>query len=465
MSIAHLGLASDTRADRGEPRDSRADRVPPHDLLAEQSAIGGMLLSKDAVADVLEVVKGVDFYIPKHELIFDAALSLYSRGEPTDAIAVTDELTKQGELSRAGGAEYLHELTSIVPTAANAGYYGAIVAEKAILRRLVEAGTRIVQMGYASQGEVTDLVNEAQAEVYGVTGGSTAEDFVPLSMALTSARDEIDAATGRDGSMTGVPTGFRDLDELTNGFHPGQLIVLAARPAIGKSTLGLDIARSASIRHEMPSIIFSLEMGRSEIAMRLLSAEANVGLHHMRKGTLHSQDLTSIAATQGRINEAPLYIDDSPNMTLVEIRAKCRRLKQRAGLKLVVIDYLQLMTSGKRVESRQQEVSEFSRALKLLAKELEVPVIAISQLNRGPEQRADKRPALSDLRESGAIEQDADMVILLHRDPFDRDGPRAGEADFIVAKHRNGPTAEIAVVFQGAFSRFADLPPGHLSAQ
>ena len=466
MSIAHLGLAGDNRPDRGEQRgEYRNDRVPPHDLLAEQSAIGGMLLSKDAVADVLEAVKGVDFYIPKHELIFDAVLSLYSRGEPTDAIAVTDELTKQGELSRAGGAEYLHELTSIVPTAANAGYYAGIVAEKAILRRLVEAGTRIVQMGYASQGEVTDLVNDAQAEVYGVTGGSAAEDFVPLSIALDSARDEIDAATGRDGAMTGVPTGFRELDELTNGLHPGQLIVVAARPAIGKSTLGLDIARAASIKHELPSIIFSLEMGRSEIAMRLLAAEANVAMHHMRKGTLHQHDMTSIAATQGRINEAPLYIDDSPNMTLVEIRAKCRRLKQRAGLKLVVIDYLQLMTSGKRVESRQQEVSEFSRSLKLLAKELEVPVIAISQLNRGPEQRADKRPALADLRESGAIEQDADMVILLHRDPFDKDGPRAGEADFIVAKHRNGPTADIAVVFQGAFSRFADMPPGHLSGQ
>ncbi|HWL60551.1 MAG TPA: replicative DNA helicase [Microbacteriaceae bacterium] len=460
MSIAHLGLAGETRADWSEPR---ADRVPPHDLLAEQSAIGGMLLSKDAVADVLEAVKGVDFYIPKHELIFDAILSLYSRGEPTDAIAVTDELTKLGELSRAGGPEYLHELTSIVPTAANAGYYGSIVAEKAILRRLVEAGTRIVQMGYASQGEVTDLVNEAQAEVYGVTGGSTAEDFVPLSLALDTAREEIDAATGRGGAMTGVPTGFRQLDELTNGLHAGQLIVIAARPAIGKSTLGLDIARAATVKHELPSIIFSLEMGRSEIAMRMLAAEANVAMHHMRKGTLHQHDHTSIAATLGRINEAPLYIDDSPNMTLVEIRAKCRRLKQRAGLKLVVIDYLQLMTSGKRVESRQQEVSEFSRSLKLLAKELEVPVIAISQLNRGPEQRADKRPALSDLRESGAIEQDADMVILLHRDPFDKDGPRADEADFIVAKHRNGPTADIPVVFQGQFSRFVDLPPDHLS--
>ena len=461
MSIAHLGLAGDQRqSGEGRP-DSRGDRVPPHDLLAEQSALGGMLLSKDAVADVIEVVRGVDFYIPKHEIIFDAVLALYSHGEPTDVIAVTDELTKTGELTRAGGAEYLHTLTALVPTAANAGFYSTIVAEKAILRRLVEAGTRIVQMGYASEGEVVDLVNNAQAEIYGVTGGVESEDFVPLTDAVTTAIDEIEAAKGRGGQMIGVPTGFTELDELTNGLHPGQLIILAARPAIGKSTLGLDFARAAAIKHDLPVIIFSLEMGRSEIAMRLLSAEAAVPLQSMRKGTVHSQDWKTIAATRGRINDAPLYIDDSPNMTLVEIRAKCRRLKQRVGLKMIIIDYLQLMTSGKKVESRQQEVSEFSRALKLLAKEIGVPVIAISQLNRGPEQRADKKPALSDLRESGSLEQDADMVILLHRESaYEKDSARAGEADLIIAKHRNGPTDTLTIGFHGHFSRFVDLPPG-----
>lgn len=459
MSIAHLGLAGDQRpaGDSGAPR---ADRVPPHDLLAEQSALGGMLLSKDAVADVIETVRAVDFYIPKHETIFDAILTLYSHGEPTDVIAVTDELTKSGQLTRAGGAEYLHTLTALVPTAANAGFYASIVAEKAVLRRLVEAGTRIVQMGYASEGEVVDLVNNAQAEIYAVTGGVESEDYVPLTEAVTSAIDEIEAARGRDGQMVGVPTGFTELDELTNGLHPGQMIIIAARPAIGKSTLGLDIARAAAIKHDMPTIIFSLEMGKSEIAMRLLSAEASVPLQHMRKGTVHQNDWTTIAQTRGRINDAPLYIDDSPNMTLVEIRAKCRRLKQRIGLKMVIIDYLQLMTSGKKVESRQQEVSEFSRALKLLAKELEVPVIAISQLNRGPEQRADKKPQLSDLRESGSIEQDADMVILLHRESaYEAENSRAGEADLIVAKHRNGPTRTITVAFTGHFSRFSDMAP------
>jgi replicative DNA helicase len=461
MSIAHLGLAADSRGEQRQGDGRPGDRTPPHDLLAEQSAIGGMLLSKDAVADVIEVVRGNDFYIPKHEIIFDAILSLYSHGEPTDVIAVTDELTKSGELTRAGGAEYLHTLTALVPTAANAGFYASIVAEKAVLRRLVEAGTRIVQMGYASEGEVVDLVNNAQAEIYAVTGGVEVEDFIPLTDAVTTAIDEIEAAKSRGGQMVGVPTGFSELDELTNGLHPGQMIILAARPAIGKSTLGLDFARAAAIHHDMPVIIFSLEMGRSEIAMRLLSAEASVGLQSMRKGTVHAQDWTTIAQTRGRINDAPLYIDDSPNMTLVEIRAKCRRLKQRVGLKMIVIDYLQLMTSGKKVESRQQEVSEFSRALKLLAKELNVPVIAISQLNRGPEQRADKKPALSDLRESGSLEQDADMVILLHRESaYEPDNPRAGEADLIIAKHRNGPTRTITVGFHGHFSRFVDLPPG-----
>jgi replicative DNA helicase len=457
VSIAHLGLAPE--ADR--PRDGwQGERTPPHDLLAEQSAIGGMLLSKDAVADVLEAVRSVDFYIPKHEIIFDSILTLYSHGEPTDVIAVTDELTKSGNLQRAGGPEYLHTLTGLVPTAANAGYYASIVAEKAVLRRLVEAGTRIVQMGYASEGEVTDLVNNAQAEIYGVAGGVEAEDYVPLVQAIEAATEEIEHASGRDGSMTGVPTGFAELDTLTNGLHPGQLILIAARPALGKSTLALDFARAAAITNDMPAIFFSLEMGRSEIAMRLLSAESNIFLQKLRKGDVRSEDWTTLASTRGRIADAPLYIDDSPNMTLVEIRAKCRRLKQKAGLKLVVIDYLQLMTSGKRVESRQQEVSEFSRALKLLAKELQVPVIALSQLNRGPEQRVDKKPALSDLRESGSLEQDADMVILLHRESaYEKESSRPGEADLIIAKHRNGPTGTVTVAFQGAFSRFADMAP------
>lgn len=449
MSVAELPLP----ADPGGP-----DRTPPHDLAAEQSVIGAMLLSKDAIADVVEVIREVDFYRPSHQVIYGTVLDLYGRGEPVDAVTVAAELTKTGDIARVGGATYLHDLISMVPTAANANYYGRIVREKAILRRLVEAGTRIVQMGYSGTGEVDDVVDRAQAEVYEVTERRTAEDYLPLRDIMTEALTEIEAIANRDGDMVGVPTGFINLDQLTNGLHPGQLIIVAARPAIGKSTAALDICRAASIKHDLTSVIFSLEMSRNEIVMRLLSAEAQIPLTHMRSGTMSDADWTKLAAKMGVVSEAPLYIDDSPNMTLMEIRAKCRRLKQRHDLRLVVVDYLQLMTSGKRVESRQQEVSEFSRSLKLLAKELDVPVIAISQLNRGPEQRVDKRPMLSDLRESGSLEQDADMVVLLHRDDaYDRESPRAGEADFIVAKHRNGPTATITVAFQGHYSRFVDM--------
>ena len=443
-------------------RDAGFDRTPPQDIAAEQSVLGGMMLSKDAIADVVEHLKGMDFYRPAHELVYEAVLDLYGRGEPADAVTVAAELTKRGEIGRIGGAPYLHTLISMVPTAANAGYYARIVRERAVLRRLVEAGTRIVQLGYATDGgDVDDIVNSAQAEVYAVTEQRTSEDYLPLADIINGTMEEIEAAGHRGEGMVGVPTGFIELDKLTNGLHPGQMIVLAARPAIGKSTLGIDIARSASIKHGLASVVFSLEMSRNEITMRMLAAEGKVPLQNMRKGTMRDEDWQKLASTMGRMSQAPLFIDDSPNMSLMEIRAKCRRLKQRHDLKLVVIDYLQLMSSGKRVESRQQEVSEFSRALKLLAKELEVPVIAISQLNRGAEQRTDKRPQMSDLRESGSIEQDADIVILLHReDAYERESPRAGEADLIVAKHRNGPTDTIVVSFQGHYARFVDMAPG-----
>lgn len=387
------------------------DRTPPQDLEAERSVLGGMMISKDAIADVIEQVRGTDFYRPAHEAIYDAIIDLYGRGEPADAITVADELTKRGEMGRIGGAAYLHTLIASVPTAANAGFYARIVRERSILRKLVEAGTRIVQLGYATDGgDVDELVNNAQAEVYAVTERRASEDYAPLSEIIGGTVDEIEAAGHRGEGMVGVPTGFSDLDRLTNGLHPGQMIVIAARPAIGKSTVGIDIVRSAAIKHNMAAVVFSLEMSRNEITMRLLSAEARVHLQKLRTGQMGEEDWAKIAATMGRISEAPLFIDDSPNMSLMEIRAKCRRLKQRHDLKIVVIDYLQLMTSGKRVESRQQEVSEFSRALKLLAKELEVPVIAISQLNRGPEQRTDKKPQMSDLRESGCLTEDTRVL-------------------------------------------------------
>jgi replicative DNA helicase len=847
------------------------DRTPPQDNNAEQSVLGSMLLSKDAIADVIESVRGTDFYRPAHETIFDAVVDLYGRGEPADPVTVSAELQRRGDLARIGGAPYLHTLSASVPIAANAGYYAEIVREKAILRRLVDAGTRIAQWGYSGEGQVDETVDRAQAEVYSVTDKRTSEDYAPLSDIMEATLDEIEAISNRDGEMVGVPTGFADLDELTNGLHGGQMIIVAARPAVGKalaldtplptpdgwttmgevrvgdrlydahgrpttvvaatevmterpcyevefsdgtvivadaqhqwltetratrkskcaaenqynrarhhrthpavvttqdiagslrvgseerlnhavvnakaiegqdhglllpgyvlgawlgdghtagaritcendeipmylesygfivephggmlysiklpqqvleprecricgtefipanahvrtcgnscgggsegggerqscpdcgadcsggyrcqacrsdtgtftallrklgvlenkhiparylrasqatrrellaglldmdgtvvrssgsvqfavtnaqlahdvfelvvglgyrcsmrteqvegrspmsstcftltfsttddvfrlfrkqilhkearpvsttrigrryikdvrevasvpvrcvevdnddhlylagrsmvpthnSTLGLDICRSASVHHNLASVIFSLEMTRNEITMRLLSAEAKIPLNHMRNGNMNDEDWAKLARKMGEVSSAPFFIDDSPNMTMMEIRAKARRLKQRHDLRLIVIDYLQLMSSGKKVESRQLEVSEFSRQIKLLAKELEVPIIALSQLNRGPEQRSDKRPMMSDLRESGSIEQDADMVILLHReDVYEKESTRPGEADLIVAKHRNGPTRDVVVAFQGHYSRFVDMAHG-----
>ena len=460
MSIAEFP----NNSNRARATGAEFERTPPQDVIAEQSVLGGMLLSKDAISDVVEILRERDFYRPAHELIYDAIIDLYGRGEPADPVTVAAELTKRGDLVRAGGAPYLHTLISSVPTAANAGYYAKIIRERAIMRRLVEAGTKIVQLGYTDEGEVDDAVDQAQAEVFAVTERRESEDYIQLAQLLPSALDEIEKiSSGVAGE--GVKSGFKDLDALTNGFHPGNMIVLAARPAVGKSTLGLDIARYASIHKRETAVIFSLEMSRSEITMRMLSAEARVPLNNIRSGQLGEEEWARMARRMGEISDAPLFIDDSPNLSLMEIRAKSRRLKQRHNLKLIVIDYLQLMTSGKRVENRQQEVSEFSRQLKLLAKELNVPVVAISQLNRSPEQRSDKKPMLSDLRESGSIEQDADVVILLHREDLYDSQNRSGEADLIVAKHRNGPTRTITVSAQLHLAKFTDMAAGFSTSE
>jgi replicative DNA helicase len=458
-----MTLANEARLSSGA---SDFDRTPPQSIDAEQSVLGAMMLSKDAIADVIEIVRPGDFYRPAHQLVYDSVLDLYGRGEPADAVTVAAELTRNGQLVRVGGAPYLHTLISLVPTAANAGYYAQIVAERATLRRLVVAGTRVVQMAYETAsgsadiaGTVDQVVDRAQAEVYEVTERRTSDDYVHIETLLQPTLDEIDKISSTGGVGTGIPTGFHQLDEYTNGLHPGQMITVAGRPGTGKSTLALDIARSAAVKHSKPAVIFSLEMSKIEIMMRMFSAEATVSLQNMRSGHMSDQDWTRLARRSSELAEAPLFIDDSPNLTMMEIRAKSRRLRQRHDLQLVVIDYLQLMTSGKRVESRQQEVSEFSRATKLLAKELDLPVVVLSQLNRGPEQRTDKKPMLADLRESGSIEQDSDVVLLVHRpDLYEPETERAGEADLILAKHRNGPTATCAVAFQGRYSRFADMP-------
>ena len=455
-----------------EPDDGAEAFAPPQDVAAEQSVLGAMMLAKAAIDPANDLLTGRDFYRPAHELIFDTIVDLSSRGEPADAITVAAELQRRGEVARIGGAPYLHTLVSGVSIAANVDYYAQIVREKAILRRLVEVGQRIAQLGQAGQGELADIVDRAQADVLAVDGSKGASDYRVISELIAPTIDEIEALSARSGEIHGVPSGFPDLDRITTGFRGGQMIVVAARPGIGKSTLGLDFCRAASIKHKIPSAIFSLEMTAAEITTRLLSAEGRVNVGAMRGGQMSDSDWRKISNVASKVNGAPIVIDDSPNMTMPDIRAKARRIQKEHGLGLLVIDYLQLMTSGKKVENRQVEVSEFSRQIKLLAKELDVPVVAISQLNRGSEQRTDKTPMLSDLRESGSIEQDADIVLLLHRGQ--RSGEEAtsstgeaavdrlGEADIIVAKNRSGPTSKVAVLFQGHYSRFA--PMAHTEA-
>ncbi|MFI7073601.1 replicative DNA helicase [Micromonospora sediminicola] len=437
-------------------------RQVPQDVPAEQAVLGGMLLSKDACAQVLEFLRGNDFYRPVHERIFSVIQDLFGSGVPVDVVSVHTALMESGDLSRVGGGAYLHTLIASVPTAANASYYARSVYDRAVERRLIEAGTRLVQLGYTgSRGtsrSTDDLATLAQQAVFEVTAREQAEDFNALADMLQPTVEEIEAAGKRGGEMVGVPTGFTDLDRLLNGLTPGQLVLVAGRPGLGKSTLAADVARHAAIRAGQASAIFSLEMSKVEIVMRLLSAEARVPLHVLRSGQLSDDDWSKLAKCMGEIADAPLFVDDTPSMNLMHIRSKAQRLRQRHDLRLLVVDYLQLMTSPKRSESRQQEVADLSRGLKLLAKELHIPIIGVCQLNRGPEQRQNKLPQLSDLRESGSLEQDADVVILMHRDDYyDKESARAGEADVIVAKHRNGPTDTVTVAAQLHLSRFVDM--------
>ncbi|MFJ2191611.1 replicative DNA helicase [Kitasatospora sp. NPDC087861] len=430
----------------------------PHDLAAEQTVLGAMMRSKDFIADVVETIQPADYYRPAHELIHSAILSLYAAGEPADPITTAAELAKRGELARCGGATYLHSLVNGVRSIAAAGSMLDHVRETALRRRLIETALRIDQLAH-SEAPIDHVLADCMAEILAVTSQQPAVDS--LADVMEGTLDEIEAI-GTSQTILGVPTGFEDLDKLTNGLRPGQLIVIASRPAMGKSTLALDILRSSAIHHGLPAVLFSTETGRNEVAMRLLSAEARVPLHHMRSGNMTNDGWTRLARRMPDVSEALLFIDDAPKLTLTEIRSKCRRLKQRNDIKLAVIDYVQLLDYGhRRFQSRYEEINEISRHLKILARELEIPIIALSQLNRGIEHRTDKRPQLFDLRDSGTLEDDADLVILLHReDAYEKESPRAGEADLIVAKHRAGPTATITVAFQGHYSRFVDFSPG-----
>ena len=443
----------------GAQPGSSYERVPPQNVDAEMSVLGGMMLSKDAIADVIEILRSADFYRPAHASVYEVVIELFGRGEPADAVTVGAELKKKGELERIGGLPYLHTLVATVPTAANAAYYARIVREQAQLRSLVEAGTRIVQLGYTTDAaDVEGLINLAQSEVFAISEQRQTTDYTTLEEIVPDLYEELERNANRDGGLDGVPTGFSELDSKLNGLRAGQMIIIAARPGGGKSTLAMDICRSAAVHNNMASAYFSLEMNRTELSMRLLAAESKVFLDRMIKGELETRDWQAIARTLDKISQAPLIVDDSPNMTMGEIRAKSRRMKQQHGIQLIVIDYLQLLTSGgKAVESRQQEVSEFSRSIKLLAKELEIPIVAVAQLNRDSERRNDRRPQVADLRESGSLEQDADVVLLIHRDDmFNKDSDRRGLAEIIIGKQRSGPTGTLELEFQGQYARFAE---------
>lgn len=436
-------------------------RIPPHDDQAEQATLGGALTSMNVMGELTGILTDKDFYQPRHQLIWQAMTSLYSEGKPIDAVLVGEQLKQVGDLEKAGGANYLADLTQSIPTPANALYYARIVHDKALLRRVIDAGTRITQLGY-SEGTPQDVINEAQAQAYTLSDSQIRSDYQTIGQAAGATLDTLKAE--REGHGTpGLTTGFPDIDDKIHGFQPGQLIIIAGRPAMGKSTFAMDIARHAAFLNT-PTILFSLEMSIPEMSKRILAAESGVPLDRlMDERNLDMGEWEQLQNTLQRIQDRPLYLDDSANMSMMEIRAKCRRLKQSQNLGLIIIDYLQLMSSLKPRENRTQEVSEFSRQLKLLAKELEVPVIALSQLNRGVEARSDKTPMLSDLRESGSIEQDADMVFFVYRPMVYDPDDRPGEADIILAKHRNGPLGKFALTFRGDLSRFGNMP--HYSSQ
>ena len=443
------------------PAPQPFDRAMPQNIDAEQAVLGGMLMNVNAVATVLETLRDEDFYRPAHAAIFNTITNHYARSAEIDPITIASSLDRANQLDSIGGAAYLHTIMSKTPTSANVDYYANIIKEKSLLRHLVHAGTRIVQLGYSGieGAEVTAVMDKAQQEILSLGADNAKADYSRFDELLTEVFDEIEALEGTGGMSRGVPTGFHDLDDLTNGLHPGQMVIVAARPGVGKSTLAVDFMRSCSIQNGLPSALFSLEMSKPEVMMRIISAEANVRLSAMRAGKMNEDDWQQLTKAVTRIEHAPIFIDDSPNLTMMEIRAKARRMKQQSDLRLIVVDYLQLMSSGKRVESRQVEVSEFSRQLKLLAKEIEVPVIAVSQLNRGVESRGeDAEPRVSDLRESGSLEQDADMVMLINRpDSTNRDHARAGEADIILAKHRGGAIGKVTVAHQLQYSKFANM--------
>ena len=434
-------------------------KVPPHDLEAEQAIIGSMLTDKDAVISSIEVLKEDDFYREDNKAIYSAILSLYNRSEPIDIITVKAELESMGKLEQVGGLEYLAELPEKVPTTANAEKYIKIVEEKSILRKLIKTANEIMELGYSPTEDVEDIMEGAEKKIFNIMQQKNQKSYTPIKDVLVESFTKLEELYNRKQHITGVPTGFSELDYKTAGLHGSDLILIAARPAMGKTAFALNIATNASVRAKVPVAVFSLEMSKDQLVNRILCSEAMVDSNKVRTGKLEENDWTKLAESIGPLSEAEIYIDDTPGISIMEIRAKCRKLKLEKDIGMVVIDYLQLVQgSNKRNGSREQEISEISRSLKILAKELNVPVIALSQLSRAAEQRPDHRPMLSDLRESGAIEQDADIVMFLYRDDYyNEDSEKKDIAEVIIAKHRGGSTGTVELLWLGNYTKFVNL--------
>jgi replicative DNA helicase len=439
--------------------------IPPQNLDAEESVLGAMMLSPLAIGAVTESsnLSAADFYRESHGHVYKSILALYAKGEPVDAITVVDELDRSSTLEAAGGAERVHELAALVPAASNAAHYARIVSEMATLRGLIRAGNDIARLGFDRPGETVELVDRAESIVFNLSQSRISSEFAHIDDLLKDSFETITKLYEAGSDITGTPAGFRDLDRLTSGFQPGNLIIIAARPSMGKSALALCMASNVAVRHEIPVALFTLEMSKAEVTQRLMCAEGKVESQRLRTGKLAVDDWPRLTAACDKLAKAPIYVDDTGSITMMEIRSKLRRLKMKEpNLGLVIVDYLQLMTSGTSAENRVQEVSQISRSLKVLARDLEVPIVALSQLSRAVEQRHDKRPILSDLRESGSIEQDADLVMFVYRDEYynPEDTESAGIAELVLAKHRNGATGVEKLAFQKRYAKFADLAAG-----
>ena len=434
-------------------------KIPPHDLEAEQAVIGSMLTDNDAVVASSEVLKDTDFYREDNRLIYEAMMNLYAKAEPIDILTVKAELESMGKFEQVGGFEYLAELPEKVPTTANATKYIKIVEEKSMLRNLIKTANEIIELGYDPTEEIDGIMEGAEKKIFNLMQGKNQKGYTPMKDILVESFTKLEELYNRKQHITGVPSGFADLDYRTAGFHGSELILIAARPAMGKSAFALNIAANAATKANIPVAIFNLEMSKDQLGNRILCSEAMVDSNKVRTGKLEEADWGKLADTIGPLSEAEIYIDDTPGISITEIRAKCRKLKLEKNIGLIVIDYLQLIQgSNKRAGSREQEIAEISRSLKILAKELNVPVIALSQLSRAVEQRPDHRPMLSDLRESGAIEQDADIVMFLYRDDYyNEESEKKNIAEVIIAKHRGGSTGTVELRWLGEYTKFVNL--------